>query len=60
MAHLGNRTWIEADPNIHKVLEITLPTNTPLIEPNGRFSHIRLSESGRVLRVAARTFHQGG
>ena len=23
----------------------------PLIEPNGRFSHIRLSESGRVLAL---------
>lgn len=26
LAYLGNRTWIEADPNVHKVVEITLPT----------------------------------
>jgi cell wall-associated NlpC family hydrolase len=26
MAYLGNRTWIEADPGSHKVIEIALPT----------------------------------
>jgi hypothetical protein len=29
MACLGNRTWIEADPVVCKVVEITLPTDNP-------------------------------
>ena len=37
MAHLGNRTWIEADPNTHKVLEITLPTEIHGSARPGRF-----------------------
>ena len=27
MAYLGNRTWIEADPDAHKVIEVALPTD---------------------------------
>jgi hypothetical protein len=27
MAYLGNRTWIEADPDAHKVIEVALPSN---------------------------------
>jgi len=36
MAYLGNRIWIEADPNMHKVIEVAVPTsnqwfNTPVV-----------------------------
>ena len=27
MAYLGSQTWIEADPDVHKVIEIVLPTD---------------------------------
>jgi hypothetical protein len=27
MAYLGSRTWIEADPNAHKVIEVVVPTD---------------------------------
>lgn len=27
MAYLGNHTWIEADPDAHKVIEVVLPTD---------------------------------
>lgn len=27
LAYLGERTWIEADPNLHKTTEVTLPTS---------------------------------
>ena len=27
MAYLGQNTWIEADPSVHKVLEVVLPTD---------------------------------
>ena len=27
MAYLGNQTWIEADPDAHKVIEVVLPTD---------------------------------
>jgi hypothetical protein len=26
---MGNNTWIEADPDIHKVVEIALPSTNP-------------------------------
>ena len=29
MAYLGNRTWIEADPRAHRVIEVNLPTDNP-------------------------------
>jgi len=29
MAYLGNRRWIEADPDAHKVIEVVLPTDNP-------------------------------
>jgi cell wall-associated NlpC family hydrolase len=29
MAYLGNHTWIEADPDAHKVIQVTLPTDNP-------------------------------
>lgn len=29
MAYLGNQTWIEADPDAHKVIEVVLPTDNP-------------------------------
>ncbi len=29
LAYLGNRTWIEADPALNKVVEIVLPTDNP-------------------------------
>ena len=27
LAYLGDRTWIEADPTAHEVVEVTLPTS---------------------------------
>jgi hypothetical protein len=27
MAYLGSQTWIEADPDAHKVIEVVLPTD---------------------------------
>jgi hypothetical protein len=27
MAYLGNQTWIEADPDAHRVIEVVLPTD---------------------------------
>jgi cell wall-associated NlpC family hydrolase len=29
MAYVGNRTWIEADPNVEKVVRVVLPTQNP-------------------------------
>jgi hypothetical protein len=29
MAYLGSQTWIEADPNAHKVIQVALPTDNP-------------------------------
>jgi hypothetical protein len=29
MAYLGTNTWIEADPDEHKVVEVVLPTDNP-------------------------------
>ena len=32
MAYLGSQTWIEADPNVHKVIEVVLPTDNQWFE----------------------------
>lgn len=29
LAYMGNSRWIEADPNLHQVTEVTLPTDNP-------------------------------
>lgn len=29
MAYLGNQTWIEADPDLHRVVTVTIPTDNP-------------------------------
>ena len=37
MAYLGNRTWIEADPNLHQVVKLTLPADNPWVKTKAVF-----------------------
>lgn len=52
LAYLGERTWIEADPNVHKAIEVTLPTSNawfqvPAVIVRWEF----LSSSAEIRRV---------
>ena len=63
MAYLGGQTWIEADPDVHKVIEIVLPTDNqwfkaPVVFVRWRWLGAPESPNKAVQRTGSSRFAQ--
>jgi cell wall-associated NlpC family hydrolase len=63
MAYLGSRTWIEADPNAHRVIEVIVPTDnqwfkTPVVFVRWKWLVAPESPNQTVQRTGASRFAQ--